>query len=1065
MSELFKFLKTVEMLHKTGRATEHSYRPAFVDLISGLEDGVTALNEPKRIDCGAPDFIIQHGNIVVGHLEVKDVDVDIRHLKGANKKQQQRYLDALPNLVYSNGLDWDFYRDGQLLESVTIGSLGGSLSSGIQPSIDQFAKLKSLLENFISQKPISITSPIELAERMAGKAKLIKPVFYNTLVADLESGDDTELVFQYETFKDNLIQDIAPEGFADIYTETICYGMFAARLHDDTLNTFSRHKALDKLPQTNPFLKNLFSYVAGGGLDERIAWIIDDLAGIFRATNVAAIMAGFGKLTGRQDPFLHFYETFLAAYNPSKRKSRGVWYTPEPVVNFIVRAVDEVLQAEFSLSDGLADTSKVKIEWDTGQIALTKAGKPMRHGKNAIIEKEVHRVQVLDPATGTGTFLAEVIKQIAPKIKGIAPGMWSGYVENELIPRIHGFEILMASYAMCHMKLDMVLTELGYKPSNNPPRQSVYLTNSLEEGDSPSYSLPFARWLANEVKLANTIKRDMPIMCMIGNPPYSGISQNMGGWITGLINDYKYVDGEHFGERKHWLHDDYVKFIRLSEELINKNGEGVLGFITNHGYLDNPTFRGMRWHLLQTFNKIWVLDLHGNANKKEQALGGSKKDANVFDIKQGVAIIIAIKKRDGGDGLARVMRGDLWGTRKEKYEALSEHRLNDSLFKPLETMPPQYPFVKRDWSALGAYQEGVPINEFMPVNSSGIVTAKDHLVIDFSAQGLKERISRFADPSKTDDQVRSEFFSHKKAGKYPPGDSRGWKLPAARASLCDSAWEADIKPISYRPFDTRAILYRPDMVDWGRFGFMRHMMTGENVALLTSKAHRDNAFAHVFVCKTISEVIGLSPRTASNSISFPLYLYPENDYTTRQINFDPKLYARLQDVAVHPEHGTPNEIAVFDYIYGVLHCPAYREIYAEFLKSDFPRIPWPTNPDEFWHVSTKGGELRRLHLMEPSVVGDTLYRFTGDGDNVVDTIGKTSFRGGKVWINKTQYFADVPEVAWSFYIGGYQPAQKWLKDRKGRSLSFDDIRHYQRIIKVLTETNRIMAGITMMQLH
>lgn len=1060
MSKIYGFFEEVRELHKTGRATEHSYRPAFVDLINGLEDGITALNEPKRVDCGAPDFIIQRGNIVVGHLEAKDVDVDIRNLKGANKKQQQRYLEALPNLIYSNGLDWDFYRDGQLLESVTIGSLG----AGIQPDVDQFSKLESLLADFISQTPISITSPRELAERMAGKAKLIKPVFYNALAADLESGDDTELAFQYETFRDNLIHDIEPEGFADIYAETICYGMFAARLHDDTLDTFSRHEALDKLPKTNPFLKNLFSYVAGGGLDERIAWIIDDLADIFRATDVAAIMAGFGKLTGRQDPFLHFYETFLAVYNPDKRKSRGVWYTPEPVVNFIVRAVDEVLQTELGLSDGLADTSKVKIEWDTGQPALTKAGKPMKHGKNAVIEKEVHRVQLLDPATGTGTFLAEVIKQIAPKIKCLAPGMWSGYVENELMPRIHGFEILMASYAMCHMKLDMVLTELGYKPSSNPPRQSVYLTNSLEEGDPPNYSLPFARWLANEVKLANTIKRDMPIMCVIGNPPYLGEGGVSAGWIGSLMDDYKKEPGgkEKLKERNpKWLNDLYVRFLRMSSHLIEKNGEGVLGFITNHGYLDNPTFRGMRWHLLQSFDKIWILDLHGNSKKKERSPDGSK-DENVFDIMQGVSIIIAVKKKDGGDGLAEVMHGDLWGSRKGKYEALGNSGLNDGLFAALEYAAPQYSFVRRDMAAFETYQNGFAINDFMPVNSVGIVTSRDSLVIDDDKPKLVAKINRFVDTLRTDDEVRSEFYPGRKPGKYLPGDNAKWKLSEARQSLALQAWMDDLQPIAYRPFDNRSILYRDDMIERGRYDVMRHMLGGANIGIGTARSNKNPTPDHFYVVNTIMET--KCAESSTQSSLFLLYLYPEDKdlhATERQINFDPKLYAKLQKLAEHPKHGTPNEVAVFDYIYGVLHCLAYREKYAEFLKSDFPRIPWPASPDEFWHVSAKGSELRRLHLMEPSAVGDTPYPFTGDGHNVVDTISKTSFRDGKVWINKTQYFADVPEVAWSFYIGGYQPAQKWLKDRKNRVLSFDDVKHYQRIIKVLTETNRIMADITM----
>jgi predicted helicase len=400
---------------------------------------------------------------------------------------------------------------------------------GVQPRPQDFATLENLLRDFIAQRPQTITSPRELAERMAGKANLIKDVLFRTLADDKDA--QTELYAQYNAFKENLIHDITPTDFADIYAETIAYGMFAARLHDTTLDTFSRQEALELLPKSNPFLRSLFTYVAGYGLDDRIAWVIDDLARVFQACDVAKIMEGFGKLTGQNDPFLHFYETFLAAYNPAKRKARGVWYTPEPVVNFIVRAVDEVLRTEFGLADGLADTSKVTIDWETGQT--DKKGRP------EIVKKEVHRVQILDPATGTGTFLAEVIKQIAPRVHGIAPAMWSKYIEDDLIPRLHGFELLMASYAMCHMKLDMILRELGYNPTATPPRLSVYLTNSLEEGEPANQTLPFTQWLSREAKGANTIKRDMPIMCVIGNPPYSGHSSNKGEWISGLMDVYK----------------------------------------------------------------------------------------------------------------------------------------------------------------------------------------------------------------------------------------------------------------------------------------------------------------------------------------------------------------------------------------------------------------------------------------------------------------------------------------------------------------------------------------------
>lgn len=1034
MKIIEEFVSKVIATNKTGAATEHSYRPDLQVLFNSLADGITALNEPKRVACGAPDFIIQRGEIVIGHVEAKDLGVGLRGMKDANKHQQERYRKALPNLIYTNCLDWDFYRNGELVASVTI----ADYLMGIQPNPEQYATLENLLRDFIAQRPQTITSPRVLAEMMAGKAQLIKDVLRNTLKAD--ENLKTELTGQYEAFKEHLIHDITPEDFADIYAETIAYGMFAARLHDTTLDTFSRQEALTLLPKSNPFLRNLFTFVAGYDLDDRIAWIIDDLAAVFQAANVAKIMEGFGKLTGQNDPFLHFYETFLAAYNPAKRKARGVWYTPEPVVNFIVRAVDEVLQTEFGLPDGLADTSKVTIDWHTGQT--DKKGKP------GIIKKEVHRVQILDPAAGTGTFLAEVIKQIAPKVKDVAPGMWSPYIEKDLIPRLHGFELLMASYAMCHMKLDMILTELGYKPTGMPPRLSVYLTNSLEEGEPANQTLPFAQWLSNEVKQANTIKRDMPIMCVIGNPPYSGISQNMGPWITGLIEDYKYVDGEHFGERKHWLHDDYVKFIRLSESLIEKNGEGVLGFITNHGYLDNPTFRGMRWHLLQTFEKIYVLDLHGNANKKEVTPEG-QPDKNVFDIQQGVAIIIAVKKRGKSKGLAEIFHGDLWGSREEKYQALNAGQIGKLMPQRLDCAAPQFAFVPRNHDLAEQYGEGFGLAEFMPINVTGIVSMGDGFAIAETPEKLRSNLVDLIENENTEATLKAKYDLGKNYAEWILGN----KTVLAREML-------DCVPICYRPFDTR-VTYFDNRILWRwRESVMRQMIQGDNIALIFSRqaVQAEAPPVNVLVSNHIFDNRGVYSNKGISQAA-PLYLYPtEQDLDkTRRVNFDEKLYQRLQKLATHPKHGTPDEVAVFDYIYGVLHCPAYRETYAEFLKIDFPRIPWPASPDEFWDVSAKGAALRKLHLMEPAAVGDTPYPFMGEGNSVVD---KPRFEDGKVWINATQYFDNAPEVSWEFYIGGYQPAQKWLKDRKGRALSFEDVKHYQRILKVLSETNRIMGEIT-----
>lgn len=1069
------YLDEIRKLYASGQSTEHSFRPALERLFKSIDPALTVINEPRRtVDVGAPDFVFQRGDVSIGWCEAKDIGKDVRKFAANDysKAQKDRYRKGLPSLIYTNGLDFEFIRDGEAVDFITIADLIPTMPA--RP--EAFAHLQARLADFASATPLSVTSSSRLAALMAGKAMLIKEIMGNALVADMKAKDagdsPTDLIGQYEAFKANLIHDITVEEFADIYAETIAYGLFAARLHDETPDTFSRAEALELLPKSNPFLRELFIYIAGPNLDDRLRRVVDDLCAVFLATDMHMVLRHFGKVTARQDPFLHFYEDFLAEYNPAKRKARGVWYTPEPVVNFIVRAVDEVLKTEFGLADGLADTSKVSIDWDTGQLDAK--------GKPATIRKDVHRVQILDPATGTGTFLAEVVKLVAERVKGIAPGQWSGYVEKDLIPRIHGFELLMASYAMCHMKLDMILTGLGYKPSDKPPRLGVYLTNSLEEGERVDQTLfGLSRAIAEEAKAASDIKRQTPIMCVIGNPPYSGISQNNGEWITGLIEDYKYVDGVHFGERKHWLQDDYVKFIRFAESMIAKNGEGVLGFITNHGYLDNPTFRGMRWHLMNTFDRIYVLDLHGNSKRKEANPDGLA-DKNVFDIQQGVAVIVAVKRK--GDPkrkkpLAEVRHGELWGGREAKYSALWDGTTNGLMKAALPLKAPRYPFVLRDYDVEASYLQGFVVSDFLPSNVTGIVSMGDGFAIANTREGLQSNI---------DYLLQSNCSATELKARYGLGKNYADWIVSNRKSI--TAQQELFTPIAYRPFDTRWTYFDNKLLWRWRQNVMRQLMGRQNFALAICRQGVGDGWANVFLADMIGDDSFVSNRSKERGYFAPLYLYPDEQDLDQSIrvNFDPKLYAQIRKAAgltgplgvpdsTMVESGAfraatgdarPDEVKVFDYIYGVLHCPAYRETYAEFLKIDFPRVPFPPSPEVFRTISEQGEALRRLHLMEDAAIGATPYPFDGQPpegfDSVVD---KPRYENGRVYINgksdEGQYFDAVPPIAWNFPIGGYQPAQKWLKDRKGRALTWDDIRHYQKIIKILAETDRIMRGIEM----
>ena len=1094
---LDQYIDNINKRYKPGNATEHTFRGDLQTLIESLVPAIRATNEPKRQSCGAPDYIItkkddssRTGGIPVGFIEAKDIgDNDLDGIKKTgNKEQFDRYKASLNNLIFTDYLDFHLYREGQFVTKISIAEI---TVKGIKPLPENFIRFENLIKDFCTHIGQTIKSSKKLAEMMAGKARLLSEVIEKALTSDEDNSQDSTLKDQMYAFKQILIHDITPKGFADVYAQTIAYGMFAARSHDASLPTFSRQEAYELIPKSNPFLKKLFGYIAGLDVDDRIKWIVDDLVNIFIACNVEEMLKNFGKSTKTEDPIIHFYEDFLSEYDSALRKTRGVWYTPSPVVNFIVRAVDDILKNEFDLPQGLADTSKTKIKVDS-------------QGKKT--EREVHRVQILDPATGTGTFLAEVVKHIHRKFEG-QQGIWSNYVETHLLPRLNGFELLMASYAMAHLKLDLLLTETGYKPTRDQ-RFRIYLTNSLEE-HHPDTGTLFANWLSSEANEANHIKRDTPVMVVMGNPPYSGISSNNGEWISKLIEDYKYVDDVHFNERKHWLNDDYVKFIRYGQHFIEKNGSGVLAFINPHGFLDNPTFRGMRWHLLKTFDKIYTIDLHGNSKKKETAPDGSV-DQNVFDIMQGVCINIFIKTgKKKIKELGKVFHFDLYGKREMKYDFLIDQNLQSVDFKELKPEKPFLFFVPKNNTGSEQYEKGFGIDELFTTNVTGIVTARDSLVINVRRSELLTKIERFTNQNFSDDETRKYFFGNKKEGKYLSGDSRGWSLTTAREKIKDYNHFTKIKEIDYRPFDTRFIYYSPNMVDWGREKFMQNFFIGKNIGLVVGRQSTDDYWCNVQVSKNmIDNRYHFSYKGIPSE--FPLYLYLETNAqqtigqtTERTPNLNMEIVNQIAmnlgltfvfekepegNVCMANNHEVRDDfkntfapIDILDYIYAVLHSPTYREKYKEFLKIDFPRVPYPGRDamhrvSTFWHLVKLGGELRQIHLLESPVVEKFITQYPVDGNNVVvkprfiiSPLGEEGCPQdgvvGRVFINDTQYFDNVPEIAWNFYIGGYQPAQKWLKDRKDRKLEFDDILHYQKIIVALTETDKLMKEIDKIEIE
>lgn len=767
-------------------------------------------------------------------------------------------------------------------------------------------------------------------------------------------------------------------------------------------------------------LRKIFNDIAGYNVDSRIAWIIDDLVAAFRVTDMARVMKDFKQGTQQTDPLMHFYEDFLGEYDPKLKKSRGVYYTPQPVVDFIVRAVDDILKKDSGLPMGLADNStferKIINEWYR---------KSKKKGDTKTITERIHRVQILDPATGTGTFLAAVIRQVYANMEG-QRGAWNSYVEQHLLPRLNGFELIMASYTIAHLKLNMVLRETGYTPQNDQ-RLRVYLTNSLEEFNAETGTL-FAAAISQEANDASRIKRDCPVMVMVGNPPYSVSSNNNGPWITNLLVSYK----RDLNERNiQPLSDDYIKFIRLGQEYISKNGEGILAFICNNSFLDGIIHRQMRKELMNTFDKIYILDLHGNNRKNEVSPDGSK-DENVFDIMQGVSINIFYRSAHDSHIGCKLFHYDLYGDRENKYKFLNNHSINDVRWKELQTEDPYNFFVPKNFTEKAKYEMGFKIDELFFKHSNGIESGKDDFFFGFSYDELVNRITKaFSD-------------KHQFLQQYSFTDTKDYRLLSTFMSATYS--EKFIISVNYRPFDCRECYYDTAMQRRPAADIMRHMLH-PNCGLLVPRQFNDE-FHHVFVstCPTNCNLTGTAKKFGSAPI-FPLYLYSE-DGTVKKPNFNEEIVHKIEESLC--ETIDPQEL--FDYIYAVLHSPNYRTKYKEFLKIDFPRIPYPENKEEYHRLADLGSQLRRLHLMQ-EVPTPKHAKFDNEGSRTVD---KLEYKGSCVWINKEQCFADVPETAWNFYIGGYQPAQKWLKDRRGRTLSYDDITHYRNIITILLETDCLM---------
>ncbi|MGB6836393.1 MAG: type ISP restriction/modification enzyme [Dehalococcoidia bacterium] len=1077
------YIADVQRNLQAGIAREHTYRPALKTLVEALATGVAAFNDPKRVECGAPDYTVarstKHGPLTIGYIEAKDIDTDLQAIErdAARKKpetrngeQLKRYL-TLPNLILTDYLDFRWYVDG---ERRMAARLARPIQAGkLQREPSGPEAVAQLIRAFLDHRPPPVSKPRDLALRMARLTHHIRDMIITAFDTAHASTTLREL---HRAFEETLVPDLKLPDFADMYAQTLAYGLFAARVNHTGPQPFRRLGAAAEIPKTNPFLRRLFDAITGTALDdEPYVGLVDDLAQLLAETDIPAVLADFGKRGVRQDPVLHFYETFLAAYDPQIREMRGVYYTPEPVVSYIVRFVDHLLKTRFGCPQGLADASTVTY---TG---------PGPDGEQR--EETSHRVLILDPACGTGTFLYTVVDLIREEFmrQGNA-GMWPGYVRQNLLPRLFGFELMMAPYAMAHLKLAMQLAAHDLPQATRPQwaydfvaddRIGVYLTNTLEEAIKKSQIL-FASYISDEANAAADIKRALPIMVVLGNPPYSNFGRmNKGRWISALLQDYK----RGLKEKKLNLDDDFIKFIRFGQWRIEESGAGILAYIANHTYIDAITHRRMRESLMETFTDIYILDLHGNTRKKERCPDGSK-DENVFDIQQGVAIGIFVKE-PGKQGPAKVHHADLWGLREAKYARLFEADVATTDWNELQPKDEYFFFVPKDFSAQDEYQRWWSTKDIFAVAGQGIETKRDALTIRFLFQQVEESVQDVRRGPK--DAVALKYAL--------PDDGRDWTYDWAREDVIGN--KGQIAEIAYRPFDFRFTYFTgktKGFIAYPRTRVSRCFLEGRNLGLIVNRFVKLDHYAHVFVTRSLVE------RHLLETANACLVVYPLSDPDSherdtldlggggKRLNLTAPFLSALATKLSLPQVGrqrlpqglTPENI--FHYIYAVLHSPTYRTRYAQFLKIDFPRIPLTSDLALFRTLCARGKDLVDLHLMESPLLGHAAaeHPCPVGGDNTVekghprylppgqpDPATAKPLAAGRVYISRDvpktgktgQYFDGVPPEVWNFQVGGYQVCEKWLKDRRGRTLSYDDLAHYQKIIVALKETIRLMAEI------
>lgn len=1054
------YFKSVCGAYRLGNV-ESSYNAPIIALFTGLGCAARDLSGERKGQAGENiDIKLWHTEEDVTETE-PFAGVEVKKVGGIDDRaraQIKTEADKYGNAILTDNLEWRFWRAGdtKMYTGLRLIELVNEQLVLKEENVELFI---SLVEDFLLHDPAQIKSSTKLAEYMAMHARTIRSIISGILKDD---GNGQPLVNEiqkripmfpelyglYSKIQSELRPLITSREFADMYAQTIVYGLFIARYNDTTPDSFDRYEAIKFLQEESELLKQFFMHITGiGKKHPTLEGVIDKLCSLYRICNVSSLL----ERDERKDTIIHFYEEFLTFYDPALRKALGVFYTPVQAVQYLISTVDKILNEDLGIEGGLSNNEQITIKVPCEPYQVSR--------KKWLSEKQISvpRVAILDPACGTGSFGAEIIKYIKKTyFSGARSAFYENYIqqENGLLSRLIGFEIMMTSYVVAHLKIRRTIDEtLGHLPSVHLPT-NIFLTNTLappmsdvERGEQLSL-FDFSAAITDEAYHADTWKSRRPVKVIIGNPPYLAASTNPYD-----ISAYKTeTDGvTDFGERKHWLNDDYVKFFRFSEQIINKNTEGVLAFVSNNGYLDNPTFRGMRASLLRNFDKIYIVNLHGSANKKETAPDGSK-DENIFDIMQGVSLFIGVKKTKKTDW-AKVYYTDVWGTRKTKLDILANGELTFTQLKLDQKMAYFIPFGNNDKDA---YDNGVGLSELFPTNVTGIVSGND----DVAIAPTKAELIRRMDIVKNATDEKDIFDLWK---RYSRGQT-------AEKIQNDVLSDGIITPISFRPFDSRWTYYSGNSCGWVLWprekSTMGHLLAdatspiGTNIGMVFCKTSR--SFFSPFVSQNIIAHRLFSAMCEITYIA-PLYLHSEATLTkeiwTANINEDAfeKLTQHLST--------KPTPIEVFDYVYGILHDPAYYEKYEQYLCRDFPRVPVINEPieercDESFFVSEElynkyvsaGERLRKLHLMQIKSPA-TLSLEPNTSEDL--EIGAVKYKNGILQLNANKNITGISQAVWDYQIGGHQVLNKWFKEHKGEPLSIDTFAHIENIVGLLEETIRI----------